>query len=100
MRWLASILEKYLTPESSTHRENVVLRVRCHHSPVGCGIGSYLCGANDLTSWLKSSTLASLRPYIPFQILRYTSPSAEMTYSYSFLISCGVFDGWIRMYWW
>ena len=100
MRWLASILEKYLTPKSSTHRANVVLSVRCRHRPVECDIGSYPCGANDLTSWLKASTPASLRPYIPLQISRYKSPSAEMTNSYSSLIYCGIFDGWIRMYWW
>ena len=100
MRWSASILENYLTPKSSTHRANVVLRVWCCHRPVECGIGSYLCGANDLTSWLKASTPASLGNYRPLQISRYTSPSAEMIYSYTFLISCGVFDGWIRMYWW
>ena len=76
MRWLASILEKYLTSKSWTHRANVVLRVHCCHMPVECGIGLYPCGANDLTSWLKSSTPASLRPYIPLQILGYTSPSA------------------------
>ena len=99
MRWLGSILEKYLTPKSSTHRANVILRVRLSHRPVECGIGKYPCGANDLTSWFKASTPASLRPYIPLQISSYTSPPAEMTYSYSFLISCGVFDGWICMYW-
>ena len=73
-------------------------RVWCRHRPVDCGIGLYACGANDLTSWLKAITPASLRPYIHLQISRYTSTSAEMTYLYSFLISCGIFDGWIRMY--
>ena len=86
MRWLAMILKRYLTPKSSMHRADVVLRVRCHHRPVECGMGLYPCVANDFTSWLKASTSASLRLYIPLQILRYTSPSAEMTYSYSFLI--------------
>ena len=98
MRWLASVLEKYLTPKSSTHRVNVVLRLWCRHRPVECGMGLYLCGANYFTSWLKASTPASLRPYIPLHISRYTSPSAEMTNLYSFLIYCGIFDGWIRMY--
>ena len=98
MRWLALVLEKYLNPKSSTYWANVVFRVWCHHMPVECGRGSYPCGANKFTSWLKASTPASLRPYIPLQISRYTSPSAEMTNSYSFLISCGVFDGWICMY--
>ena len=98
MRWLASVLEKYLTPKSSTHRANVVLRVWCRHRPVECGMGSYPCGANDFMSWLKSSTSASLRPYIHLQISRYTNLSSEMKNSYSFLISCGIFDGWIRMY--
>ena len=78
MGWLASVLEKYLTPKSLTHRVNVVLRVWCRHRPVECGIGSYLCGANDLKSWLKEGMPASLRPYIPLHISRYTSPLAEM----------------------
>ena len=82
MRWSASVLEKYLTPKSSTHRADVVLRVQCLHRPVECGIASYPCGANDLTSWLKASTPASLIQYIPLQISRYTSPSAEMMNSY------------------
>ena len=82
MGWLASVLEKYLTPKSSTHRANVVFRVRCCHRPVECGIGLFPCGANDLTSWLKAITPDSLRPYIPLQILMYTSLSVEMTYSY------------------
>ena len=98
MRWLAMVLEKYLTPKSSTHRANVVLGVWCCHRAVECGMGLYPCGASYFTSWLKVSTPASLRPYIPLQISRYASPSVEMTYSYSFLISCGIFDGWIRMY--
>ena len=100
MRWSASILEKYLTPKSSTHRANVVLMVRCCHRPVEYGISLYPCGTNDLTSWLKESTPDSLRLYIPLHISSYTSLSAEMTNSYSSLISCGVFDGWICMYWW
>ena len=100
MRWSASILEKYLTPKSLTHRANVVLSVRCRHRPVECDIGLYLCGANYLTSWLKASTPDSLRPYIPLHISSYTSLLAEITNSYSSLISCGIFDGWISMYWW
>ena len=98
MTWLALILENYFTSKSSTHRANVVLRVWCRHRPVERGIGVYPCGANDLTSWLKASTPASLRPYIPFQISRYTSPSSEMTNSYSSLISCAIVDGWIRIH--
>ena len=50
MRWLSSVLEKYLTPMSSTHRANVGLRVRCCHRPVDCGMGLYSCGANDFMS--------------------------------------------------
>ena len=93
-------MEKYLTPNSLTHRSNVVLRVWCCHRPVECDIGSYPCGANDLTIWLKASTPDSLSPYIPLQILKNSIPLAEMTYSYSILISCGIFDVWIHMYWW
>ena len=50
MRLPASILEKYLTPKSSTHRANVVFRVQCRHRPVECGISLYPCGSNDFTS--------------------------------------------------
>ena len=84
MRWLASVLNNYFTPKSSTHRANVVLRVRCRHKPVECGMGSYPCGANDFTSWLKAITPASLRPYKPLQISRYTSHQLKLHISIHF----------------
>ena len=76
MRWSASVLEKYFIPKSSTQRENIVLRVLCHHRPVVFGMGSYPWGYSALTSCLKVSTTDSLIPYIPLKILVYTSPLA------------------------